>query len=187
MKLIDIIDSLDKSPENEECMRYNLDNIGEDLGIDGSYYISQKENNVRLRCYWVSYHLCTDTWVGIRAYFYDDTFVAISYQPARKSDEKFEWVSLNLAKAVRKYILSLQEEDELNISILDTIDEELGDGYTVNYAGQVLYKKVLYKNTLCEVVRNNARSYGRDNIALLCQGEVIDVDVEDLVCPWNIK
>lgn len=166
---------------------YNLDSIGGDLGIDCCYFVSQKENNVRLKCYWVSYHLCTDTWVGIRAYFLDDTFVAISYQPARKSDEKFEWVSLNLAKKVREYILSLKEEDDLNISILDTLDEELGDGYGVNYAEQVLYKKVLHKNTLCKVVRDNSRKYGQDSITIEYQGATIDVDVKDILCPWNIK
>ena len=45
----------------------------------------------KLTYYWASRWQCTDSWVGIRLYFYEGEFVAVSSQSARKSHENFDW------------------------------------------------------------------------------------------------
>ena len=68
--------------------------------------------------------ICTDTRVGLAVYLFDGVPVAVSAQPARKSTETIEFVSVEAAKKMREYILSLGEP---TYSVVDdltgTLDE----------------------------------------------------------------
>lgn len=48
--------------------------------------------------------ICTDTRVGLFAYFFDQEFVCISYQPYRKSDINFYWKSQQSRDLVKAFI-----------------------------------------------------------------------------------
>jgi hypothetical protein len=50
--------------------------------------------DTRLKCYFIKKWYCTDSFVGLRAYFLDDEFVATSYQQGRKFNEDFTFVSI---------------------------------------------------------------------------------------------
>lgn len=63
--------------------------------------------------------ICTDTWVGLRFYFFNDVCVAISYQPGRKYDEEFEWLSLEAANEVRDFIWKRSQNKVEDVKIID--------------------------------------------------------------------
>lgn len=70
--------------------------------------------------------LCTDTQVGLYAYYFDDELVVISYQSARKSDLNLFWVSAELREKMREFVLSLytSEQDPDGFWL---IDDEISD------------------------------------------------------------
>lgn len=185
MKIKDIIANLDKSPSNEDDCTWDVEKIAQDLDVE-SCGVFQREGNIRLKCYWIGKHLCTDTWVGIRAYFLDDNFVCASKQNARKCDENFYWVSDEAANDVRKYILSLKCEDDLSVSLLD-LDEDIGEGYTVEYTGQLLTKEVMYQGSLVTVIKDSNNGYTNfHTITVEKDGNMLDIDVRDVIVPWPI-
>lgn len=67
----------------------------------------------RLTKKWFESWICTDTQVGIAVYFLDDELVCISWQPYRKSDEEFWFISEKLAKKVYDYLLNLSKKEQL--------------------------------------------------------------------------
>ncbi|AUR85948.1 catalase-like domain protein [Vibrio phage 1.081.O._10N.286.52.C2] len=190
MKLAEMIANLDKSDQNEYNMVWDLEQFRQELDI--AYFDAQQDqDNPRLRGYWMANHYCTDTYVGFRAYFLDDTFVCLSSQPARKSDEYFQWVSDEAQVQVRDYILSLRDEDEFEYDSnhLD-MNEDWDDGYPVQYVGQLLTKEVLYQRSLVKVVKEESMIDGEYNfhtITIEKDGENIDCDIRDILVPWKVN
>lgn len=188
MKLKDIINNLDKSESNEcRSIQWNLETLVQECNLS-SWSVQQEDDNIRLRSYWVSNHYCTDTYVGYRAYFLDDVFVCLSYQSARKSDETFEWVSKEALENVRSFIISLQEEDELSLpkEYLD-MEEEFGEGYPIQYTGQMLRREVLYKGKLVDVVEDDGKGYTNLHNIVIKEKDtdsLVDIDVRDILVPW---
>lgn len=188
MKLKDIINNLDKSPSNQDdnCT-YDMEDLVSELSLD-CWGVGQDYKNPRLKCYWLANHLCTDTYVGYRAYFLDDEFVCLSHQFARKSDEVFKWVSTETQTLVRNYILSLVEDDfEPDDNILD-LEEDFGEGYPVHYVGQLLRKDVLLNDEVVTVVKEDRivdGEYNFHNIEVRnSEGEEFEADIRDIVVPW---
>lgn len=66
--------------------------------------------NIRMRAVAVNKWYCTDTWVGVYAYYFDGEFVALSFQRGRKWDTSFRWVDIMDARRVYSYIRSLAHE-----------------------------------------------------------------------------
>ena len=146
MKFKEAIEKIDKSKNNEEYV--DIEKIAEALSMD--FY--QNPEQERLKSYWLTCWLCTDTWVGSRIYFLDDEAVCWSFQGGRKSDEEFSWFSKEAAEKTREYILSLKEEEDLNVD-LTSIDDEIGETYKINFNSQVLdWKKALYQGKSFEFI-----------------------------------
>lgn len=191
MKFKDIIENLDKSESNrDDSCTWDLSTLQLKLGICQEY-VRQDEKNPRLKCYWIANHYCTDTYVGFRAYFFDDKFVAQSYQPARKSSESFEWVSKEDAMKVRDYILSLSlDNDEFNIELMSDIEEEMGIGYQVQYVGELLTKDVIYNNQNVKVIKQQEvidGKYNFHNITIQYQdGKQEEIDIREVYVPWKV-
>lgn len=191
MKFKDIIDNLDKSETNRDdsCV-WDLSSLQFDLGICQES-VQQDRNNPRLVCYWIANHYCTDTYVGLRAYFFDDKFVAQSWQPARRSDESFEWANKEGALKVRDYILSLSlENDEFDVKIMSDVNEEMGIGYQVQYAGELLTKDVIYNSQNVKVVKEPREINGKMNFHTITieysGGNQEDIDIRDVFVPWKV-
>lgn len=97
-------------------------------------FIQQPEDNIRLTyCY---YHrwICTDTEVGIRVWYLDDESVCISWQPYRKSNETFGWLSKDGFDKVRNYVLSLKDDEmEFNVINDETINKVVEQFNSINH------------------------------------------------------
>lgn len=187
MKLIDIVNNIDKS-KNNECWIDITDFSGE-LNYNFDYY-SEPE---RFKCYWIGNWCCTDTWVGYRVYFLDDEPVCFSIQKARKSDEMFRWVSQELAIKVRNYLISLmaEQEDELSLQMCD-INEDIGDSYKINFNNQVInWKTAVLNSEPVEFVERIRQSpdWGIDTAVKIqtSSGEEKVVNIKELDFKFNLK
>jgi hypothetical protein len=178
MNLIEIAKRIDKSDGNQSWV--DTQELGEELGLD----VPWKEQD-RIKSYWIGNWYCTDTYVGWRMYFFDDNPVAVSSQLGRKSNEEFEWFSLQLAKEVKEYLLTLlvDEEESMNISVCD-INEEMGNSFKISFNGQILNKDGAMLNgekvEIIETIKN--KPYGIDDELRikLSNGYVKHVNVNDL-------
>lgn len=198
MKLKDIINNLDMSEDNRcDNITWDMERFLEELNLS-CYGVYQDRDNAQLKSFWLSKHLCTDTYVGTRAYFLEGTFVALSTQNARKSDEIIQWVSAESQVEVRNYILSLDEEESFECAnnFID-MDSEVAEGYSVNFVGELLCKNVSYEGRAVEVVKqdrwhcdeNGYKQHNFHNITILDlkTGLTKEIDIRDVVIPWNIK
>lgn len=122
MKLKDIIQNLDMSEQNQ-APDVDIQRVALALGL--GYADGWHDFQERVKKYWVSSWMCTDTRVGLAVYVMDGEPVAISGQVARKSDEHFEFFSVEAGIKMRNFILSLQEYWPFEVSDMDTeIDGE---------------------------------------------------------------
>lgn len=189
MLLKDIISNLDKSEQNEDrSIVWDLEDMGVEVGLQLECGTHQNMNDYKLKCYWIANHYCTDTFVGYRAYFLEDKFVALSYQPARKSDEVYEWVSKEAFIKVRNYILSLQVEESVDFpeKFLD-MEEDFGKGYPVQYTGQLLRKDVWLDKEMVRVKEERSFVNGEYNfhqIIVQKGNKLIETDIRNILVPW---
>jgi len=86
-------------------------------------YIQQDEMRLTY-CYYHTWQ-CTDTYVGIRVWYFDNKPVCISYKPYRKSDENFYWLSVEDFTETHQYALSLMDNRiDTRISTVQDIEED---------------------------------------------------------------
>lgn len=71
-----------------------------------------EEFSKRMLKHWVQSWICTDTRVGIAVYCLDGEVVAVSHQPARKSDEVIQFLSKPAAMQVTRVLLQLREQQQ---------------------------------------------------------------------------
>jgi len=128
MKWNEAIAKIDWDDSNQVDPWTNIENLGSDLGLDSySSCFYEDEVQQRVKKVWLERWLCTDTMVGAAAYFLDKELIAISWQPARKSDEVFDYASAVSRKKMKDFLISFQVEDEFTIADLD---EEIPAHYT---------------------------------------------------------
>lgn len=140
MKLIDVINNIDKSKQNES--RVDTYDLGRELNVDIEWV-----NQDRLKSYWIGNWCCTDSYVGCRVYFLDDEPVAVSSQLGRKCDETFEWISKEAALKVREYLFSLIVEEEYEfIGPLCDLNEDVEEGYKIHYNSNIINKDMATLN-----------------------------------------
>ena len=70
---------------------------------------------------WLIQWYDSDTYVGLKAYYLDNTLVATSYRSARKNKEQLLWVDSQAYTKMRNFIweISTQSEPEFYINSLD--------------------------------------------------------------------
>lgn len=76
--------------------------------------------------------ICTDTEVGVYAYYLNDEFIAISFQPARKSDKQIVWVNDDLREKMREFIVSIYNKNS-QLDQFYLIDDEVTDDIIQSY------------------------------------------------------
>ncbi len=136
MKLQEILNKIDKTDRKGSSFA-DIENFCSELNCQ--YISHHPEFETRMKKYWIYAWQCTDTWVGISAYFFDDEFACLSFQEGRKCDENFEWANKEIAEKVRQYILSLMPLDEGRLTMVD-VNSELdttgwvADDDKVNYS-----------------------------------------------------
>jgi len=180
-----VIDNIIKDENSKNDKYINFDIFFEEFNLNGSIDYNKNDD---LRCFRIASHICTDTEVGIRAYFLKDEFICLTHQSARKSSENIVgWASLEIAKKTESYVKSLiVHEDKKPIDILD-MDEIFGSGYKVNYTGQMTSTHVIYNDEFCEVLEDKSDGYSNFyNIVILYKDEKITVDIRDCETPLRI-
>lgn len=186
MILEEIIEKLDKSEKNKDdsCV-WDLSVFQRELDIYQES-VMQDQNNPRLMGYWVANRYCTDSYVGLRAYFFDGKFAAISFQGGRKSDENFEWASEEIAYEIRNYILSLGVTPELKPKIIN-IKEDLGDGLPVYFTSELLGDTAIYNGKKVMITEKPMRDYLSKSATIQHEnGLKEEVLVEHLLMPWKL-
>lgn len=156
MKLIDALQNVNKSKEFKTSILSNF--IQNEFDVDIYDYAFNQENwyeQERLTCYFLGSWHCTDAEVGYRVYFFDDKPVATSFQQGRKWNEEIKWLSKELFNEVKDYILSFIEEKEYSIDLIEDLDAEIAEGYSIGFFEQ-LYgyhsHNVTYKSKRVKIV-----------------------------------
>ena len=181
-----IIENLDKSEKNKDdsCV-WDLSVFQRELDICQES-VMQDKDNPRLMGYWVANRYCTDSYVGLRAYFFDGKFAALSFQGGRKSDENFEWASEEIAYDIRNYILSLSDVPELKVKTLN-VKEDLGDGLPVYFTSELLGNTAMYKGKKVTILEKPMKDYlAKSAIIQHDDGLEEEVVVEELLMPWKL-
>ncbi len=188
-----LLKNLDRSDSNSDAVHYNLEGLVSECSLDCWGVSDNSEGeDVRLKAYWMANHYCTDSYVGYRAYFLDGIFVCLSYQGSRKSDEEYEWLSKEAFLSVRDYLLSLVVEDEeidLPTEFIN-LDEDIGDGYPIQYTGQLLRKEVLYKGKLVDVIKDDSDGYRNFHTITIKEKDTsreVDIDIRNILLPWYVS
>ena len=80
--------------------------------------------------------LCTDTIVGLFAILWNGNLIAFTYQPARKSDKEWSFVSSDLERAMHEKFLSYADYDLSRVCK----NVEAGDGiYDMEFDPEMKY------------------------------------------------
>ena len=87
---------------------------------------------------------CTDTEVGVYAYYLDDELIALSFQEARKSDTHLVWVNAELREVMREFILSLYSP-AVELDPFSTIDQVVTDEIIQSYQTTKIEQEELQK------------------------------------------
>ena len=150
MKLKELISKIDKSFSNQA----EVDIICIANEAFALYDMYSWVEQTRLVSYWICNWYCTDTWVGIKAFFFDNEFVAVSSKMARKNPPKFDWVSKEAYSKVKRYVESCNEKEVPEISLLD-MERDFGSSYKIDYASQILpHFKASLDGKPVEMLRN---------------------------------
>lgn len=189
MKMRDLINSVDRSEKNSTSA--DIDDFCRELNLN-EYPGWNKQFDEAVKGYWLIKWLCTDTWVGYCVYYMNDEPIAISVQTARKNPTAYEFISIEAATKVRKFILDCLGESEFTPTLVD-LDEETDPYYTVSYSGQLLVDKGLYHGREVTVVR---KCYRWDDPELKMEemmvqyepnGEPFKIDVCDFNIPLHVN
>lgn len=175
MKLSEIIARIDKS----DPWPVDIEDLAKELGIP--YYGWSEEADKRLKAYYIQKWLCTDTWVGSMVIFFDDKFVAYSYQSARKNSTNFYFVPEGI-HVLREFIMKLLVADEGCQPELVDMDHQFEEFYRLGYADAVLNRKAfLDDGAAVEIVNEGWRGYGvNDVLVKMADGTQKRMNVIDL-------
>jgi hypothetical protein len=190
MKLHDLIHRVDRCERNTDSA--DIDDFCRELNLN-EYPGWNEAFDKAVKGHWLIKWLCTDTWVGYMVYYLNDEPIAVSSQTARKNPTTYEFVSLEAATKLRKFILECLGESEFSPTIMDP-DEETDPYYTVSYSGQILVDNGLFEDRAVTVVRKCYRwddpELKMDEMMVCYEDEpetVFKIDVNDFKIPLHIS
>lgn len=141
MKLKELIEKIDKSSVDSG----DMDELNIALCTNVECY-SWADFSAGLKKYWVFPWMCTDTVVGVAAYFLHDEFVAISNQKSRSDTEEFFWKDAASRTATREFIISLENtfvEEPETLVWLD-LESEVQIPDKIDYTTQIMHSHATY-------------------------------------------
>ncbi len=86
------------------------------------YSLMGTPSDFKIECLGISTWICTDTQVGLHAYYFEQEFVGLSTQKYRKSNKNFFWVSEDAYRMVRTYLESLVEDQPMFNAIPENLE-----------------------------------------------------------------
>lgn len=183
MKLIDALKNVDKS---QPCDA-EMSDFAYELGLNDGW---STKFGQRVKQYYLIKWMCTDTWAGVCAYFFDDELVAMSTQMARKSDTNISFVSKEAAEKIRNFILEIlkEEEGEPTYNIINP-DEEVGISHTVAYSNELLDKEGYVDGMPCKVVDTFRKDYLSRKVLVQFEnnGRTVVVPTSNFKIPLNLE
>lgn len=189
MKLRELMENVDPSSNNET--EGDLGTFARELFNEPPCGWSN-EFGEQVKGYYIQKWLCTDTWVGLVAYFWNGEPLAISWQPARKSSETIDFVSKDVAIRLRDFIrdLTASNDPEPTIANLET---DVGETYTVNWASELLVSEAFYEGEKVKIFPAGWTDYSQPSATWKLvdvefpNGEVLKVSVENLHIPYHLR
>jgi hypothetical protein len=193
MKLQELIDKIDVSKiKHDSYMNFSVFEDEFNYLSDDCLYYLDSNLNTRIKCVEFAPHYCTDSVVGSRAYFFDSDCACITYQAGRKCDEVIVgWSTPEIKEKLGQYLLSLKYDgNDLEGDTFGPFNpnEDLGEGYKVEYASQLMSQVVIYDGQLCDVVATPYNIDGKMNfhkIIILVNGEETVVDIRQCLAPYR--
>ena len=119
MNYKEYLENFDKSDSNDW---YRLEGLCQVFYLkEMDFWGSDIDGKVtaRIKKYWQTSWICTDTKVGTAVYTFDDKPFAISHQKARKWDEQFQFTSMEDALDVVFFLKSLIVTDTDQVKLID--------------------------------------------------------------------
>jgi len=149
-------------------------------------------NDERLKAYFIRTWYCTDSYVGLRAYFLDGEFVAISFQSGRKANEDFDFASEFVAKKVKDYLLSLVEkENGIKVSVLSDkeLNDEIPNTYKIEYNSQIRHATALLNEEKVSIIKKyynqSTVNYFHTVEIQISDGKKHEIDCRELDFEYN--
>lgn len=185
MKLKELIERVDRSERNTDTA--DVEEFASMFNISMSW---ERKFGERVKKHWIYNWMCTDTWVGLAAYYMDGEPVAVSFQSARKNSENIEFISKEAGYKVRDFIVSLMEPEEAPSFAVADLEEEVGAGYTVSYGEQLLRREAKYQEHDVKVVHTydtheDHEMWSKVDVQLP-DGDIRTVHLNDLCFPFYL-
>jgi hypothetical protein len=143
MKLADLLARLDRSRDNRN-LHFCFTRIAEELELYNTL-LPEDMQQCPLSCYTLSQWYCTDSYVGIDVYYFQDECALITQQQSRGCSPDYYWASAEMKAKVFTYIDSLQQVHEADdhASYFDP-NEEMGEYHQVSYSSELLTSTLLH-------------------------------------------
>lgn len=194
MKLLEALRNVDRS----DPVFPDVEEIASDLDLNVWYSDLPSDHEERLKAYWLIKWNCTDTWVGVKAIYFDGTLVGMSKQDARKSSIEFRWMSRAAAADLATYL-----RPETKVTDVIHEEDEVEDFYSLGYVSQLLHdegsivsaetgERIPVTVERDELRRRNAWGYkfdgdGQDINVKLPDGSLKQIHISDLHLAISVK
>lgn len=125
---------------NNEYDNFNSFDLFDAVDMKHEYYNSTKNYdhiekvvNEKVKCKPINTWYCTDTWVGMYAYYLDGELVLITTQSGRKCDKIYHHVSGATYRKLKEFLKTLfvEHDESLEIKDLD-LEQDINSFYTDN-------------------------------------------------------
>lgn len=189
MKITDLLNKIDINAIVNKGENYRLDDMMYEFDFgnrtDHDKVIIQK----RFYGAYISVKYCTDSWVGLIAYVFDNKIVAISYQKGRKYDKEILWVSKDDYENVKEFCNYFVIKKKVTINLIDDMEIH-DDGYHLDYSDQLIpniHKTAKFNDETVSIIK------ATDSIGFLSEcviikysdGRLGEEHISNLLFPYN--
>lgn len=166
MKLIHAVRNVDRSPQNTHSV--SVEPFAEIFDMQISWVPGFGD---RVKQHFIKLWICTDAWVGLSAFYFDDIPVAIGRQPSRGRPLVIQFLSEESAEMVRSFIKSLFPEDERAPAypIFDE-NEDIGESYSLEYSSNILRFEAMHNGEPVTISRNGKHGYLIETVDVVTAG-----------------
>lgn len=138
----------------------------------------------RFKDYYFAGWKCTDTYVGARVIFFDDEFLCLGIQTARKGREEFSYISEEKFLEFYKYLKSFEV-----VKVPEVLDVDMNEEFGVGYSSEITHhKNVIYNGELWEIINKRPiDDYLCQVIGIAYNNENIVVKLKDILFPYDLE
>jgi len=126
---------------------------------------------------------CTDSYVGLTFYYFDNEFICYSWQEGRKCDKNFYWASKEAYEKVYNFIKSFELNENIEYLRFVFFEEEINDYYYVEFYNQLLSEFGVYNGRNVAIIEDGDKGNcisEKAMIQYIASGEQEIVDVREI-------